>query len=385
MASIIRRRGSPIWTAFFRDHTGRQHCISTKETDKRLALAIANEWEKAAWKKRSMRQTQKVIDRLHELTSGESIARLSVRQFIDSWLKTKNPETARSTSAFYRYALDKFLRFLGPRANLPITEITKEDLVNYRAHRISDVTATTANHDLGTVRMLFRAAKRDGLIADDPAEFLGAVKKSTARAVRRPFTVEELRAVFDAADPEWQSMILFGLYTGQRLGDIARLTWANLDLARGQVRLTTSKTRKVLIIPMADALVRHIEALPTHDDPHAPVHPRAWGVMERQKQSANLSNQFADLLAQAGLRTYSPHRSQDKGRGARRTPNALSFHSLRHTATSLMHEAGVPAAVVQAMIGHDSETMHQHYIGVGQEAMKAAANALPELSTVKRS
>lgn len=31
------------------------------------------------------------------------------------------------------------------------------------------------------------------------------------------------------------------------------------------------------------------------------------------------------------------------------------------------------------MIGHDSETMHQHYIGLGQVAMKAAANALLEL------
>jgi hypothetical protein len=45
-----------------------------------------------------------------------------------------------------------------------------------------------------------------------------------------------------------------------------------------------------------------------------------------------------------------------------------------------MHEAGVPDAVVQAMIGHDSEAMHQHYIGVGQEAMKAAANSLPQLT-----
>ncbi|MGA8659217.1 MAG: hypothetical protein WB586_24060 [Chthoniobacterales bacterium] len=31
----------------------------------------------------------------------------------------------------------------------------------------------------------------------------------------------------DVADPEWQSMILFGLYTGQRLGDVARLTWVS--------------------------------------------------------------------------------------------------------------------------------------------------------------
>jgi integrase len=27
---------------------------------------------------------------------------------------------------------------------------------------------------------------------------------------------------------EWRSMILFGLYSGQRLGDIAKLTWANI-------------------------------------------------------------------------------------------------------------------------------------------------------------
>jgi integrase len=131
---------------------------------------------------------------------------------------------------------------------------------------------------------------------------------------------------------------------------------------------------------MADALVRHVESLPAHDDSHAPIHPRAFGVMDRQKQSANLSNQFADLLAQAGLRPKQPRKKTADGRDARRAPNALSFHSLRHTATSLMHEAGVPAAVVQAMIGHDSEAMHQHYIGVGQEAMKAAANALPELT-----
>jgi integrase len=379
MASIIRRRGSPIWTAFFRDHNGRQHCVSTKTTDKRLAIAIANEWEKAAWEKRSMRQTQRVIDRLHELTSGERIARLSLREYTTAWLKTKKPETAPSTLAFYTSSIGKFLAYLGPRADLPITEISRDDLLAYRSSIIEKLSAKSVNHDLTVVRMLFRAARRDAVIADDPAEFIEAVKNN-AQPTRRPFTVQELRAVFDAADPEWQSMILFGLYTGQRLGDIAQLTWANLDLAHAQVRLTTSKTHKVLIIPMADALVRHVEALPTHDDPHAPIHPRAWGFMERQKQSSNLSNQFADLLAQAGLRPKQPRRTQDKGRSARRArPNALSFHSLRHTATSLMHEAGVPAAVVQAMIGHDSETMHQHYIGVGQEAMKAAANALPEL------
>jgi hypothetical protein len=44
----------------------------------RVAIVIAQDWEKAARQKRTMRQTQKIIDRLHEMISGERIARLSI-------------------------------------------------------------------------------------------------------------------------------------------------------------------------------------------------------------------------------------------------------------------------------------------------------------------
>lgn len=57
----------------------------------------------------------------------------------------------------------------------------------------------------------------------------------------------------------------------------------------------------------------------------------------------------------------------------------LSFHSLRHTAVTLLKEAGIPAAVVMEMIGHDSEKMSEHYTHVGQEAMRKAAEALPDV------
>jgi integrase len=36
----------------------------------------------------------------------------------------------------------------------------------------------------------------------------------------RPFTLREIQRVLAVADPEWQSLIKFGLYTGQRLGDL---------------------------------------------------------------------------------------------------------------------------------------------------------------------
>jgi integrase len=35
----------------------------------------------------------------------------------------------------------------------------------------------------------------------------------------------------------------------------------------------------------------------------------------------------------------------------------LSFHSLRHTAVSLLKEAGIPDAVVMELVGHESAAM----------------------------
>ena len=106
---------------------------------------------------------------------------------------------------------------------------------------------------------------------------------------------------------------------------------------------------------------------------------KAFATVHRQSRSGNLSNQFADLLAQAGLREKSPHRSKGKGRGSHRTSNGLSFHSLRHTAVSLLKDAGIPEAVVMELVGHDSKAMSAHYTHVGAEALEKAVAALPEI------
>jgi integrase len=90
-----------------------------------------------------------------------------------------------------------------------------------------------------------------------------------------------------------------------------------------------------------------------------------------------LSNHFAGLLADAGLREVSA--GAGKGRNGRRTKNELSFHSLRHTAVTLLKDAGIPEAVVMEMVEHDSAQMSGIYPHVGQEALEKAAAALPEL------
>jgi len=70
-------------------------------------------------------------------------------------------------------------------------------------------------------------------------------------------------------------MIPFGLYTGQRLADVATLRWDNLDLAKDEIRFTTRKTGRPMILPIAKSLRKYLDTLPPPSDPDTPLHPRA--------------------------------------------------------------------------------------------------------------
>jgi hypothetical protein len=91
---------------------------------------------------------------------------------------------------------------------------------------------------------------------------------------------------------------------------------------------------------------------------------------------------FGSSLAQVG-RYYIPpfydfvqirHREVAGGRSMR-----FRFTVCAGTATTLLHEAGVPSIVAQALIGHDSEEVHSDYITVGREALRNATHKFSAL------
>jgi integrase len=166
-----------------------------------------------------------------------------------------------------------------------------------------------------------------------------------------------------------------------READLATLRWSNIDLVRGEIRFITAKTGRRMIIPLGEGLQAHISSLVLNDKTDAAIHPRAFAILEANGNASMLSRQFGELLAQAGLRAAASHQSTGKTRSSRRNLNALSFHSLRRTATTLLHEAGIAVAVAQALIGHDSEAIHEHYVNVGREALQKAASVFPLVIT----
>jgi hypothetical protein len=103
VASVWKHPKSQYWTACFRDQNGRQRRISTKETNNKKALKIAEEFERAAKTKRTLKQVQNVLDRLHEEVSGQRVVRTTFGEYLSDWLMAKKAETAVSTNLHVRF------------------------------------------------------------------------------------------------------------------------------------------------------------------------------------------------------------------------------------------------------------------------------------------
>jgi integrase len=322
-----------------------------------------------------------VIADLYRDITGQRLVFPTVREYFDSWVARKKPETAPSTYRFYHDKAQRFLDWLENRADQQIALITREDILAFRAVELERVAVRSVNHAIKFLRMVFKTAKEDGKYHDEnPASGVKVARLRDGNR-RRGFTIPEIQRVLRIANDEWQSLIFFGLYTGQRLGDLARLTWQNLDLDRDEIRFVSRKTGRTMIIPIAPPLRAQIEKLPAGDDPRQPLHPRAFASVEKSGAVKTLSRQFHELLADAGLATRKAHRRTEAapGRDGPRELSSLSFHSLRHTATSLMKNAGVNASVVMDIIGHESEAISAHYRHVDEKTKRDALRKMPAL------
>jgi integrase len=381
MASIRQREGSKFWFACVTLPNGRRVQRSTKETDRKKAQQLADRWEAATRGRVAARQTQKVIADLYRSITGQRLVFPPVREYFDSWVARKKPETAPSTYRFYHDKAQRFLDWLGHRAEQQISLITRDDILAFRAAELERVAARSVNHAIKFLRMVFKTAKEDGKYHDEnPASGVKVAKLRDGNR-RRGFTIPEIKHVLKIANDEWRSLIFFGLYTGQRLGDLARLTWQNVDLDRDEITFVTRKTGRTMIIPIAPPLRAQIEKLPAGDDPHQPLHPRAFASVQTSGAVKTLSRQFYELLSDAGLTTPKAHRQSETapGRDGPRELSPLSFHSLRHTATSLMKNAGVNASVVMDIIGHESEAISAHYTHVDEKTKRDALRKMPAL------
>ena len=261
MASIRTLPGTKNLIACFTDINGRRRQRSTGTHVRKEAKRIADEYEAAARALKTETQIRQVMTDLFKEIHKVSLATSSAETFLTDWLKRKGAENAGATAAAYRGTVQGFLVHLGPRAKLDINHITANDVLTFRDGLIGRVSFSTINNRIKIIRIGFNAACQAGLMQSNPAMRVEKLHEkqrqgNETKQERRPFTMEEIRKILSVANQEWKEIIFFGLYTGQRLGDLANLKWENVHLTEEELRFRTIKTNRHVVLPLAQPLVR---------------------------------------------------------------------------------------------------------------------------------
>jgi integrase len=394
MPSIHRQPGRPFWFCAFsifnpETHTTRRVFRSTKTRDKKQALEICRAWHKAALKARngklSVDAAREVIAQgvsdVFTAANIESLPSASIKSWCETWTEAKAIETEESTHARYKRVIERFTGFLGEaKSKRDLSTLQASDVARFRDREAKELSRSTANLGVKVMRICLGEAVRQGLLAVNPAVRVKLLK-STAESKRRAFTLNEIKRVLKACgdDTEWRGLVLFGLYLGQRLGDLAKLTWRAVDLDSGEIAFTTRKTGRRIVLPLVQPLADYLASLPASDNPNAFIFPRAASA----KRTASLSNQFRQILVEAGLVQPLPrgHKSTGKGRSQAREASEISFHSLRHSAVTMLKAAGVSDFIAREIVGHESAAVSRQYTHLTTDDKRAAMQRLPDVTS----
>jgi integrase len=384
MASIHKRPGRPYWFCAFTTPDGVRRFRSTKTSDKKTAWQVCQAWDKAtktATKGRlSPEKAREIISRgvadIYEITATEDLPNSSFKLWAEEWIQKKTLELSEGSHYRYNRAIKDFAESLGSKASRDMAIIEPRDVGKWRDQIFKRLTSSSANVALKIVRACFNDAKKQQLISNNPASLVGTLKRADEK-IRRALTIQEIKRLLDVAkDSEWKGLILFGLYTGQRLGDIRKLTWKVIDTEKWEMRIVTQKTKRRMIIPLIKPIQDYLLSLPSQDEPNALIFPRFGAV----KESGSVSNRFRELLEEAGLVPIRPA-NQGKGKLAKRTVSEISFHSLRHSAVTFLKASGVNDSLAREIVGHDSAEVNQHYTHLSSEDMR---NALEKMKDVTK-
>jgi integrase len=157
--------------------------------------------------------------------------------------------------------------------------------------------------------------------------------------------------------------------------DLARLTWRAVNLESGEIAFTTRKTGRRIVLPLVQPLSDYLASLSASDNPNAYIFPRSASA----KRTGTLSNQFRDILVDAGLVEPRGHEATGKGRSQAREASEISFHSLRHSAVTMLKAAGVSDFMAREIVGHESAAVSLHYTHLTTDDKRAAMQRLPDV------
>ncbi|WP_243439371.1 tyrosine-type recombinase/integrase [Fundidesulfovibrio soli] len=233
----------------------------------------------------------------------------------------------------------------------------------------------TIEYALAVVRQVYNHARRTGFYeGDSPTKLVKKPKVNNARL--RYLEHAEANALLEtlaSTSQDTYAMALLSLHCGLRFGEIAALSWNNVDLTRKVLTLLDTKHGD-RIVPMTKSVHEMLQARAAEGDsgilfPRPPLRP--WKGIASRHEGMKTSgvrpeapSTFKRAVTELGL---------NEGREDSR--ERVCFHTLRHTFASWHVLAGTDLYTLGKLMGHKTPTMTARYGHLSPEGAARATRA----------
>jgi integrase len=336
-------------------HNGEKHTAwvvnYTDQSGKRRLKTFGNKKAANAW----------LVDAAHEVKQGTHTAdsdSITVADACRLWLeRTEIDGLERSTCRGYRQHVD--LHIIPALGTVKLSRLTAPRVDEFKYGLLQRLSRPLTAKVMGSLRRALADAMRRGLVAQNVArEVAIKIAGRDKPSIEIP-SKDEVRLLVANACPRFRPLLLTALFAGLRASELRGLTWQNVDLDAGIIRVRqradrwntmgdpkSKAGRRDITMPpiLVNALREWRLACPKGE--LGLVFPNGAGQVERLEHIR--SRYFVPLQVRCGLTRENGDRAQQP---------RYAFHALRHWYASFLIDQGLPPKRIQTAMGHSSIQM----------------------------
>lgn len=228
---------------------------------------------------------------------------------------------------------------------------------------------SAVSHARGLFYMIMEAAEANDYIKRNPVRYAGKIKKDPPKK-KDVFTAEEVRAILEGLDDSniFHLGVKLLLCSGLRSQELLALRPEDI-----------SDTGDHLVVVQAVSMVRGTATISTTKS-YASM--RRVPLPKKARKYALLLKQTNKKYIFAVGRDDVPCNPTTFRKAYREALESLpgvrylSPHSTRHTYVSMLFSAGVPLSTIQAVVGHTTTIMTEHYLTIENRLQNEAVEKL---------
>lgn len=355
----LKKRGSTYHYDFV--YNGKRYRGTTKETDKQKALEFEARLKATIMKGKTEKGILKVAKRELRLANDSDGFPIDAQEMLNFYCKN-SPQSKKAQTTITKI-FKMFQDFCETNEVTNFADIDRRIAFDYISFVKKRESSThTRKKNLAYITAFGNQLHRCGFIESNP--FANLPKEKHTATSYDAYTLEELKLIESKATGVLYIIYCVAINTGLRKIDIINLKKEDVNLEENFIKVKTQKTGSVVVLPMLPKLRKLVEEYITSEGEY--LFPELHSLND-----SLVSTMFSNFLEEIGI----PHTKN--GRCVK------GIHSFRHTFVYLAAKGGIPINIVQAIVGHATQTMTMHYSQhASLEDTKKSLTKLPSFLTM---